>query len=283
MNAPTATSDAAPASAPAAAARVIVPPPRPAGRWKPWVALAVVLGVTAVAMSPQWGIAFGFDAIARNWMNGVEKILKLVQPDWSFFPRTVAPLIETVQMAVIATAIGVLISLPLSLWAARLTNPNRVGRGILRALLNIVRSIPELLYASILVAMVGVGALPGIIAMLLFTIGIVVKMVSEAIEANDAGPIEAGRAAGGTQLQINRAVALPDVWPSFIGQALYVLELNVRASAVLGLVGAGGLGLLIDAVRTYYRYDQLALIILEILVIVVAIDLLSAAVRKRLV
>jgi phosphonate transport system permease protein len=260
------------AAATTTAARAVVPPPRPAGRWKPWAALAVVLAITAVAMSPQWGIAFGFDAIARNWMNGAEKVLRLLQPDWSFFPRTVAPLVETVQMAVIATAIGVIVSLPLSLWAARLTNPNRI-----------VRSIPELLYASILVAMVGVGALPGIIAMVLFTIGIVVKMVSEAIEANDAGPIEAGRAAGGTQLQINRAVALPDVWPAFIGQSLYVLELNVRASAVLGLVGAGGLGLLIDAVRTYYRYDQLALIILEILVIVVAIDLISAAVRKRLV
>lgn len=282
MSAPAAVGTEA-AAATTTVARAIVPPPRPAGRWKPWAALAVVLAITAVAMSPQWGIAFGFDAIARNWMNGAEKVLRLLQPDWSFFPRTVAPLVETVQMAVIATAIGVIVSLPLSLWAARLTNPNRIGRGVLRTILNIVRSIPELLYASILVAMVGVGALPGIIAMVLFTIGIVVKMVSEAIEANDAGPIEAGRAAGGTQLQINRAVALPDVWPAFIGQSLYVLELNVRASAVLGLVGAGGLGLLIDAVRTYYRYDQLALIILEILVIVVAIDLISAAVRKRLV
>ncbi|MET4783115.1 phosphonate ABC transporter, permease protein PhnE [Glaciihabitans sp. UYNi722] len=258
-------------------------PPRPRGRWKPWFALAVIVVITAITLSPQLGIAFSFDAIARNWQNGANKIFAMLQPDWAFFPRTIPPLLETLEMAVIATFVGSAISLPLCLWAARLTNPNRWGRGILRTILNIVRSIPDLLYASVLVAMVGVGALPGIIALLLFNIGIIVKMVSETIEANDAGPLEAGKAAGGTQLQINRAIALTDAAPSFINQTLYVLELNVRASTVLGLVGAGGLGLLIDAVRTFYRYDQLSLIILEILIVVVIIDSVSDAIRRRLV
>lgn len=258
-------------------------PPKPRGRWKPWAAAAAVLLVTAVTLSPQWGIAFSLDAIIRNWQNGASRVLALLRPDWTFFPRTVPPLVETLQMAVIATFVGALVALPLSLWAARLTNPNRWTRGLLRAALNAVRSIPDLLYASVLVAMVGVGALPGIIALVLFNIGIIVKMVSEAIEAADGGPLEAGRAAGGSQLQVNRAIALTDTLPAFINQTLYVLELNVRASTVLGLVGAGGLGLLIDAVRTFYRYDQLSLIILEILVVVVAIDAVSDAIRRRLV
>ncbi|MEW5015267.1 phosphonate ABC transporter, permease protein PhnE [Clavibacter michiganensis] len=257
-------------------------PPRPAGRWKPWLALAVVLAITAIAMSPQLGVAFGFDAIARTCRNGADKLVRLVQPDWAFFPRTVAPMLETLAMAVVATAAGAAIALPLSLWAARLTNPHPVSRVILRALLNVVRAVPELLYASLLVAMVGVGALPGIIALVLFNVGIIVKLVSEAIESNDAGPLEAGRAAGGTRMQVDRAVALPDVMPGFVGQTLYVLELNVRASTVLGLVGAGGIGLLIDAVRTFYRYDQLALIVLEILVMVIVIDLVSNEIRKRI-
>jgi phosphonate transport system permease protein len=261
----------------------IKPPMRPAGRWKPFAVLTIVIGVTAIALSPQWGVAFSFDAIARNWQNGAAKIGQLLVPDWSFFPRTVAPLVETLQMAVIATAIGAVVSLPLSLLAAKLTNQNRLSRGLVRSVLNVVRSVPDLLYAAVLVAMVGVGALPGIIALVLFNIGIIVKLVSEAIESNDAGPLEAARAAGGSTLQVNRAVALPDVWPSFANQTLYVLELNVRASTVLGLVGAGGLGLLIDAVRTYYRYDQLSLIILEVLIVVVVIDIVSDALRKRLV
>lgn len=257
-------------------------PAKPGGRWKIWLAIAIIAAITAVTLAPGIGVDFSLDAIVRNWRNGAEKIGQLLVPDWSFFPRTIEPLIETLQMAVIASVIGAIVSVPLSMWAARLTNPNRITRGLVRTALNIVRAVPDLLYAAVLVAMVGVGALPGIIALVLFNVGIVVKLVSEAIESGDPGPGEAARAAGGTQTQINRAALLPDIWPPFINQALYAFELNVRASTVLGLVGAGGLGLLIDAVRTFYRYDQLALIILEILVVVVLIDWASAAIRKRL-
>ncbi len=257
-------------------------PPRPAGRWKPWAALAVVLLLTAATLSP-WAIGFDADAIARNWRNGADRIVRLFSPDWSFFPRTVEPMLETLQMAVVATVVGAAVALPVSMWAARPTNPDRWTRGAVRLALNVVRAVPELLYAAVLVAMVGVGALPGVIALVLFNVGIIVKMVSETIDGSDRGPLEAGRAAGATQTQINRTIALPDMLPSFVNQTLYVLELNVRASSVLGLVGAGGLGLLVDAVRTYYRYDQLSLIILEILVAVLVIDLVSSIVRRRLV
>lgn len=258
-------------------------PPRPASRWKGWVAAGVVLAITVVTLLPGVGVEVDLGAIARNWQNGADKILKLLQPDWSFFPRTVDPLIETLQMAVIATAVAGLVSVPLSLWAARTTNPGPITRGIVRSVLNIVRAVPDLLYAAVLVAMVGVGALPGILALVLFDIGIIVKLVSEQLEAMDTGALEAGRAAGGGQLQVNRTIALPEMLPGFLNQLLYVLELNVRASSVLGLVGAGGMGLLIDAVRSFYRYDQLSLIILEILVVVLVIDAVSGAIRRRLV
>lgn len=258
-------------------------PAKPRGRWKPWAATGAVLAITAVMLSPQWGIAFSFEAIARNWQNGAGKILEMLRPDFAFFPRTIAPLLETLQMAVIATLVGALLALPLSLWAARPTNPNRATRALVRTALNIVRAVPELLYATVLVAMVGVGALPGVMALVMFNLGIIVKLVSESIEAADTGWLEAGIAAGGTQTQINRAMALGEVAPSFINQTLYVFELNVRASTVLGLVGAGGLGLLIDAVRTFYRYDQLSLIILEILILVVLLDAVSDYIRRRLV
>jgi phosphonate transport system permease protein len=261
----------------------LAPPPRPAGRWKVAVGWAVVLGITAVTLVPGLGVEVDLGAIGRSWRNGADKIVALLQPDWAFFPRTVAPLLETLQMAVIATAVAGVVSLPLSLWAARTTNPNRALRGTVRAVLNVVRAVPDLLYASVLVAMVGVGALPGILALVLFDVGIVVKLVSEQLEAADTGALEAGLAAGGTQSQVNRAVAVPDMMPGFWTQLLYVLELNVRASSVLGLVGAGGMGLLIDAVRSFYRYDQLSLIILEILVVVLVLEAVSSAVRRRLV
>ncbi|MDP3953146.1 phosphonate ABC transporter, permease protein PhnE [Microbacterium sp.] len=258
-------------------------PDKPSGAWKGPVIALVVVAITVVMCLPGIGIDVDFSAIAQNWQNGAGKVLQLLVPDWSFFPRTVAPLIETLQMAVIATAVGALISLPLSFWAARSTNPNAFWRILVRGILNVIRSVPDLLYAAVLVAMVGVGALPGILALLLFNVGIIVKLVSEAIDTNDAGPLEAGRAVGATQTKINRTLALPDAWPAFANQTLYVFELNVRASSVLGLVGAGGMGLLIDAVRTFYRYDQLSLIILEILLVVVVIDVASSAIRRRLV
>lgn len=258
-------------------------PEKPRGAWRGPAIAAAILIATIVMCLPGIGIGVDLSAIAANWRNGADKIVKLLQPDWSFFPRTVAPLVETLQMAVIATAVGAAISLPLSFLAARNTAPNAATRVTVRAILNVVRAVPDLLYAAILVAMVGVGALPGILALVLFNVGILVKLVSEAIDTNAVGPLEAGRAVGATQTQINRTLALPDAWPAFANQALYVFELNVRASTVLGLVGAGGLGLLIDAVRTFYRYDQLSLIILEILIIVIALDALSSAIRRRLV
>lgn len=259
-----------------------VPPRRPAGRWKAAAGWTGVLAVTALTLAPGIGVEVDLGALARNWRNGADKIVALLQPDWSFFPRTVEPLLETLQMAVIATAVAGVVALPLSLWAARTTNPHRVLRGAVRAVLNVVRAVPDLLYASVLVAMVGVGALPGILALVLFDVGIVVKLVSEQLEAADTGALEAARAAGGTQLQVNRSVAVPDMMPGFWNQLLYVLELNVRASSVLGLVGAGGMGLLIDAVRSFYRYDQLSLIILEILVVVLVLEAVSSAARRRL-
>lgn len=280
MTAGTTAGTAAPARGPRP---VPAPPPRPAGRWRVLAGWAAVLGVTALTLAPGIGVAVDLGALARNWQNGADKVLALLQPDWSFFPRTVGPLLETLEMAVIATAVAGVLALPLSLWAACTTSPHPAVRAVVRGVLNVVRAVPDLLFASVLVAMVGVGALPGVIALVLFDVGIVVKLVSEQLEAADTGALEAGRAAGGTVTQVNRAVAVPDMLPGFVTQLLYVLELNVRASAVLGLVGAGGTGLLIDAVRSFYRYDQLSLIILEILVVVLVIEAVSSAVRRRLV
>jgi phosphonate transport system permease protein len=109
-----------------------------------------------------------------------------------------------------------------------------------------------------------------------------VKLVSEAIDSADHGYMEAGRAAGGSQLQINRVTALPQTWPLFANQWLYTLELNVRISAILGIVGAGGIGRLLDERRGFYAYEDVSVIILEILVVVVLIELCSNALRRRL-
>ena len=153
----------------------------------------------------------------------------------------------------------------------------------MRAVINVIRAVPDLVYATILVAMVGVGALPGLMTLFLFDIGIIVKLVSEAIDSADHAYMEAGTAAGGTQNQINRVTALPQSWPLFANQWLYTLELNVRISAILGIVGAGGIGRLLDERRAFYAYDDVSVIVLEILVVVVLIEIVSNVLRRRLV
>ncbi|MDN3310304.1 phosphonate ABC transporter, permease protein PhnE [Microbacterium oryzae] len=229
------------------------------------------------------GVALDFGSIVDNWRNGADKMLQLLQPNLAFVPRTLGPMLETLQMALVAAAVSALLSVPLTLWAAQPTNPNGLTRRSVRAVVNVVRAVPDLVYATVLVAMVGVGALPGVLTLLLFDIGIMVKLVSESIDAADHRYMEAGRAAGGSQGQINRLTALPQTLPLFANQWLYVLELNVRISAILGIVGAGGVGRLLDERRAFYAYADVSVIILEILAVVVLIEVLSNLLRRRLV
>jgi phosphonate transport system permease protein len=254
-------------------------PVRPRTGWKTALVLVVLAAITV------WS-AFGVDvdlpSLVENWRNATGTIGALLQPDYWFTGQTLSALAETFEMAVIATAVGALISLPLSFAASRATNPHRRTRAAVRFALNVIRSVPDLLYAGVLVSVVGTGALSGVLALVLFDLGIIVKLVSEALDATDLGPQEAALAAGGTWIRANRAAVLPQALPAFAAQTLYTFELNIRASTVIGLVGAGGLGVLIDQVRTFYHYHELSLIILEILVVVAVIELLSSTLRRRL-
>ncbi|WP_394938515.1 phosphonate ABC transporter, permease protein PhnE [Psychromicrobium sp. YIM B11713] len=253
---------------------------------KPQHALRNTVIVAILAALTLWagfGIQVDLPAIFSNFGNAWGNLLKLTQPDYGFLPKTFPALLETLNMAVIATSLGAIISLPLSFLASRATNPNTPLLLIVRTVLNLIRSVPDILYAAILVAVVGVGALSGIMALLLFNLGIMVKLVSEALDGEDRGAQEAALAAGATWFGANRATMLPQILPAFASQALYTFEINIRASAVIGLVGAGGLGVLIDNVRSFFRYHELSMIILEILVMVVVLESISAWLRRRLV
>lgn len=259
-------------------------PAKPHNRRRTAVAIAAFIALTVATCIPAiGGIEINLVAIARNWANGSSLLAQMLRPDFSFVPRTIGPMLETLQMALVGAVAAAVVSVPLTLWAATPTNPNGITRRAVRAVINVVRAVPDLVYATVLVAMMGVGALPGLLTLFLFNIGVVVKLVSEAIDSADHSYMEAGRAAGGSQLQINRTTALPQSWPLFANQWLYALELNVRISAILGIVGAGGIGRLLDERRAFYAYDDVAITILEILVVVVLIELVSTRLRKRLV
>lgn len=258
-------------------------PPRPRNRLRTIAIVAVLVAFTVLTCLPAiGGVEVDIGAITRNWSHGANKAKELLQPNFAFLPRTIGPMLETFAMAIAGAGFAAAISVPLTLWAARPSNPNPFTRQLVRFIININRSVPDLVFATVLVAMLGVGVLPGFVTLFLFDLGVVVKLVSEAIDSADHQYLEAGQAAGGTQSQINKLTLLPQSWTLYANQWLYSLELNVRISAILGIVGAGGIGRLLDERRGFYAYDDVSVMILEILIVIIVIELCSNVLRRRL-
>jgi phosphonate transport system permease protein len=239
--------------------------------------------ITLISVSAQWGIGLDIGALIADIGRGEGIIRQLLSPNWSFLPRVVDPMIETFQMAVIASFIGCGLALPITFFASRTTVANRPTLTVVRGVLSVVRAIPDFLYALIFVAAVGIGPLPGILALIMFDIGVVAKLLSETVDGVDSGPIEAADAGGSSRTQMVRWAVLPQVLPNYVAYSLYAFELNVRASTVLGFVGAGGIGFLLRTQYQFLQWSNVSVIIISLFVIVVLIEFVSIRLRRRLV
>lgn len=206
-------------------------------------------------------------------------------PDFSILPQLTTPLIETFCTAVAGISIAAVIALPMSFLVARNTNPSQVVGRVGRIMLNVLRSLPTLLWAILFVSMVGLGPLAGVFALVCHCVGTFGKLFSEAMEAT--GPkiqkvSEAMQLDGATDLQVVYYGLLPEVIPLLGSYVLYYLEWGIRASTILGLVGAGGIGLeLTFAIRSFHR-QRVSAIIIIILVLVTIVDSVSGRVREGL-
>ena len=207
---------------------------------------------------------------------------EMVPPDFSRWQRWIVPLRDTLAMSVAGTALTVLLSLPLALLAAPNTAPHPLVLRAARTLLAAFRSVPEIILGILFVAAVGFGALPGVLALALHSTGMVAKFFAEAIEHVDPKPLEAAQAAGASPLQVVTHAVLPQVLPQLADITIYRWEYHFRASAVLGIVGAGGIGFELMAALRLIQYDQVAAILLSILACVLVVDGLGAALRRRL-
>jgi phosphonate transport system permease protein len=186
-------------------------------------------------------------------------------------------------MAVVASAIGCAVALPVAFVVSRVTAPNRATLFLGRGVLSIVRAIPDILYALVFVAAVGIGPLPGIAALIFFNLGIVAKLLSETVDSVDVGPIEAARAGGAGRVQTVRWAVLPQVLPNYVAYSLYTFELNIRASTVIGIVGAGGIGNLLFTQYRFFNWSNVSVIVVELFALVVLIEFISIGLRRRLV
>lgn len=209
---------------------------------------------------------------------------RMFPPDWGFTAEILQPMWETFNIATLGTLLGVIMAVPVAFLAARNTTPSvRLVRPV--ALLVIVssRSINSLIWALLLVAVLGPGVLAGIIAIALRSIGFVGKLLYEAIEEIDTKQVEAIEATGASRIQVMAWAIAPQTAPTLAGVSLFRWDINIRESTVLGLVGAGGIGVKLEAALGTLAWPKVTLILLAILLTVIVSEWLTAKVRKHLI
>jgi phosphonate transport system permease protein len=221
-------------------------------------------------------------------MGGVMGVAAAVQRffwlDWNLLPDLLVPTIETFMMATVGTLLGCVFSLPVAWLGAQNVTPSRlIGYPIGRFLMVTSRSIHEIIWALLFVAAVGLGALPGILAVAMRSVGFISKITAEAIENIDIKPVEAIRAVGGNSFQVMWFGILPQILPVVIGTVIFEWDINIRRSAVMGLVGAGGLGLVFFRQMAQFNYGGVTMVILAVLVLILIGETISHYARKAVI
>ncbi len=217
-----------------------------------------------------------------NSANLREFSTELLRPDFDQWRLYVAQMWLTVQIALWGTALAVLLAVPLGLLCARNIAPIWIQQPM-RLVINLLRSIPDLVVGIFFIVAVGLGPFPGVMALAINTGAVLAKLFSEAVEAIEPGPVEGVRATGATRLQEVVWGVLPQVGPHWTSYALYRFESNARSATVLGLIGAGGIGqTLFDSINGF-QFRHTSAICIVIVVAVTLIDLLSQAMRQRLI
>ena len=246
---------------------------------------ALLLGAI-VLVDARWGRLF--EAPAALWGYGglmADGVLR--NPFDGEYPEYWAVsfelMVESLQMAWIGTVIGALLSFPLGFLAASNVSPPAVVFGV-RQVLNLIRAVPELIFAiALMLPVFGLGPLAGALAIGVGSVGTLGKLTSEAVEGIDPGPVEAARSSGARPVQVLRWGVVPQVLPEVVAFWLYRFEINIRASAVLGVLGAGGIGSLLAQLFERRIWDRIGITIVVIIVVTVLVDQVSAAIRARII
>jgi phosphonate ABC transporter permease subunit PhnE len=238
--------------------------------------IAIVWSLRTIEIIPE----FLYDAPQQT----ADLFVRMWPIDWSWYPKVVHPaLIETLHTATLGTILAVVMASAVALLVARNITPspllNMIGRFILVA----TRSVHTLVWALFFVAVFGPGALAGTLAIAVHSIGFTGKFLSEAIEEARPGPIEALTATGAPPLAILAKGYWPQVKPAFLAIAMFRWDINVRESAVLGLVGGGGLGMALDTALSNLYWDQAGLVLLVIFAVVIVTEIVTAFIRSRII
>jgi phosphonate transport system permease protein len=254
--------------------------------WRRRRALTHSAWVAPLLIALWWSAArikLSLPALADGLPNMADFFGRMFPPELSYFSLLWQPAIETVQIAAWGTVLAVILSIPLALLAAKNTTPSLAIYGATRVLLNLLRSINELIYALIFVSAVGLGPFPGVLAISLHATGMLAKFWAEEIEHADRGQIEALQACGAGRMQVILFGIIPQILPAAVGYIIYRFDVSIRSATVLGLVGAGGLGFSLIKTMKLFKYHETATCILAIILLVWAADWISARLRKRII
>ncbi len=257
-------------------------PLRPPWSWQRKVLAAVGL---AYAFSVVWSVrrtGLSASALVNGYADFRRLVDRMLPIEFRRFSEIVDLALETFFIAFIGTALAVAISIPLSFLAARNTTPHRLVYGPARGFIVAMRAVPDLVFALIFVRAVGIGVLAGILAIGLHAIGMIGKLYADAIEQIDEGPREAVLATGASRIRAIVTGVIPQVQPAFIGIALYRLDINFRTSTILGYVGAGGIGILLQTYLGSLQYPKALGVVFVIVVLVLAVEFMSASVRRSI-
>jgi phosphonate transport system permease protein len=223
---------------------------------------------------------FDLQRLAKGASNLAVFLRETVPPDTGILPVAVQALAETIEMAFAGSLLGFSLALPLAFLGTRTLSPSPVVF-MVRLLVGAIRTIPSLLWAVIFVIVVGLGPLAGTLALALYTVGYLAKLYAEFFEGVDPEILEAVRGVGARTWHLARFVVWPESANYVLSQLLFMLEYNIRASSILGLVGAGGIGLYLNIYIGTLAYKRVATILLLILGLVLVMDVISTIIRKR--
>ncbi|MDZ7801732.1 MAG: phosphonate ABC transporter, permease protein PhnE [Trueperaceae bacterium] len=246
--------------------------------WLGWIAGAFVFFVCFRYISGQTTWFFVTDAPAQ----AADLVGRMFPPRWAYAEALWRPLWDTINIATLGTVIALFLSVPVAFLAARNTTPHPAFRAVALFVIVFSRSVNSLIWALLLVSVIGPGVLAGIIAIGLRSVGFCSKLLFEAIEETNPRPLEALASTGASNGQVVSYGIVPQVAPAFAGISVYRWDINIRESTVVGLVGAGGIGIQLDASIGRLAWDQVTVIFIMIVVLVIGAEWVSAKVREAI-
>ncbi|MBT5214421.1 MAG: phosphonate ABC transporter, permease protein PhnE [Pelagibacteraceae bacterium] len=253
---------------------------RPQWSWKTFIFIfSTILLLTIVSID----LEINFISLFSNSLTYFGDIFsRMLPPDFSDFNSLFFSMIETIEIAILGTFIAIMLSIPLALFSARNIAPNILIFFIARTITVFFRAIPEFIIAMILVIAIGFGAMPGVLALGIHTMGFLAKFYAEDIEHINKGPIEALESSGASKRQIISFAIIPQIIPSFVANNLYILDRNIRMATMLGIVGAGGIGYELQSAFRMFEYPKVSAIIIIIFITIFIIDNISSYIRSKI-